>query len=73
MERGHRHVVSDATGLTNIDEVKRITWIGLFVNLGLTALKFMGGILGNSQAVVADAVHSLSDMSTDLAILIGVR
>jgi cation diffusion facilitator family transporter len=53
--------------------VRRITWIGLIANMGLSALKFIAGIVGNSQAVVADAVHSLSDMSTDIAILLGVR
>ena len=54
-------------------EVRRITWIGLAGNLALTAVKFAAGWLGSSQAVVADAVHSLSDTATDLAILLGVR
>jgi len=53
--------------------IRRVTWIGLILNLLLSAFKFAGGVVGNSQAVVADAVHSLSDMTTDLAILIGVR
>jgi cation diffusion facilitator family transporter len=39
----------------------------------LSVLKFVAGIFGRSQAVVADAVHSLSDSSTDVAILVGVR
>lgn len=54
-------------------QVLRITWVGLFANVFLSAVKFAGGILGHSQAVVADAVHSLSDCVTDLAILIGAR
>ena len=54
-------------------QIKRITWIGLAVNLLLSAIKFVVGILGASQAVVADAVHSLSDMSTDFAVIFGVR
>ena len=53
--------------------VRKITWIGLAVNLLLTVLKFVGGFLGRSQAVVADAVHSVSDITTDVAILIGVK
>jgi len=53
--------------------IKRITWIGLVINILLTAFKFIVGILGNSQAVVADAFHSLSDMATDFAVLFGVR
>ncbi len=53
--------------------IRRVTWVGLVVNLALSALKLLLGIVGNSQALVADAVHSLSDVSTDLAILFGVR
>jgi len=43
------------------------------VNLLLSAIKFFLGIVGHSHAVVADAVHSLSDMGTDLLILLGVK
>ncbi|MGD2174172.1 MAG: cation diffusion facilitator family transporter [Candidatus Brocadiaceae bacterium] len=62
-----------ATDPAHVREVKRVTWIGLAVNLLLAALKLAGGILGASQVVIADAVHSLSDSSTDVAILVGVR
>ncbi|MBN1477732.1 cation transporter [Candidatus Sumerlaeota bacterium] len=54
-------------------EVRRVTWWGLIINLLLSALKFAGGILGSSQAVVADAIHSLSDSVTDVAVLVGLR
>jgi len=54
-------------------EVVRITWIGMGVNILLTILKFFFGIIGRSQAAVADAVHSFSDLGTDLAVLFGVR
>lgn len=50
-----------------------MTWIGLFVNIGLSVLKFIVGWLGHSQAVIADAFHSLSDLLTDLAVLFGLR
>ena len=53
-------------------EVRRVTWIGLAVNLFLSAFKFVAGVLGHSQVVVADAVHSLSDSTTDIALLVGV-
>ncbi|MBU0520331.1 cation diffusion facilitator family transporter [bacterium] len=56
-----------------ISEIKRVTWWGLLINVGLSGLKFVVGIIGSSQAVVADAVHSLSDLSTDFAIIFGVR
>ncbi|MFH1537656.1 MAG: cation diffusion facilitator family transporter [bacterium] len=54
-------------------EVRRVTIAGLIVNLFLSAFKFVAGVLGHSQAVVADSVHSLSDSVTDVAILVGVR
>lgn len=41
------------------------------MNLALTVLKAVFGVLGGSQALVADAVHSLSDMITDLAVVAG--
>jgi cation diffusion facilitator family transporter len=52
---------------------KRVTWIGAIVNLGLFGLKWLGGILGHSQALIADAVHSLSDLLTDFITLLGVH
>jgi len=57
----------------DVRQVRLVTWVGLLVNLGLSALKFALGLLGRSQAVVADAVHSLSDIATDAAVLVGVR
>lgn len=51
--------------------VRKVTWIGLIINLVLTAFKFVAGILGSSQAVVADAIHSLSDCTTDIAVILG--
>ena len=57
----------------NRREVQQITWIGLAVNFVLFLLKYTVGILGVSHAVIADAVHSLSDMATDLAVLFGVK
>lgn len=56
----------------DLNVIRRVTLIGMVVNVVLSALKFAGGIIGGSQAVVADAVHSLSDMTTDVAILVGV-
>lgn len=57
----------------NVAQIKRVTWIGIVVNLGLATVKFIVGFLGGSQAVIADAVHSLSDMFTDFAVILGVR
>ena len=54
-------------------EIRRVTWWGLIVNLLLAAVKFVFGVVGASHALVADAVHSLSDSVTDVAVLIGAR
>lgn len=43
------------------------------VNLVIAALKFVGGVVWSSQALIADAVHSVSDLTTDIAVLLGVK
>ena len=53
-------------------EIRRVTLCGLAANLGLSAVKFLFGVVGASQSLVADAVHSLSDCVTDIAVLVGV-
>lgn len=53
--------------------VRRATLAGLAANLVLAALKFVVGTLTRSQALVADAAHSTSDLATDVAILAGSR
>ncbi len=55
-----------------IEQAEHITWIGFFSNLLLTGGKFFAGILGNSAAMIADAIHSLSDFITDIVVLIFV-
>jgi len=78
MAHAHRHGDQDRDQLSAGDaarahEVRRVTWIALLSNLLISATKLTAGILGHSQAVVADAVHSASDSVTDVAILVGVR
>jgi cation diffusion facilitator family transporter len=51
--------------------VRKVTWIGLFVNLFLSGLKFVAGVYGRSQALIADAIHSLTDLTTDIAVIAG--
>jgi len=54
-------------------KVSRVGWVGLLCNLALAAAKAAAGILGHSQAVLADALHSLTDSVTDIAVILGVR
>ncbi len=53
-------------------QIYKVTIAGGAVNVILLAFKFMAGILGHSAAMIADAVHSLSDFVTDLIVLIFV-
>ena len=50
-----------------------VTLVGLWVNVFLTIGKYIAGFAGNSSAMVADATHSLSDLLTDFAVLLGLR
>ena len=54
-------------------EIYRVTLIGAAVNVVLLLFKFVAGIVGHSAAMVADAVHSLSDFITDGIVLLFVR
>jgi len=54
-------------------QIQNITLISLVANIVLSVIKFLIGFFGNSQAVVADALHSFSDTSSDLVILFGVK
>ena len=53
--------------------IYRVTWIGSIINFLLLVFKFVAGIIGNSAAMVADAVHSLSDFVTDIIVIAFVR
>lgn len=54
-------------------EIYKITIVGSCVNFLLLVFKFAAGILGHSAAMLADAVHSLSDFVTDIIVLVFVR
>ena len=55
------------------NEIYKVTLIGSIVNVVLLICKFTAGILGNSAAMIADAVHSLSDFVTDVVVLVFVH
>jgi len=51
----------------------KVTLVGTASNLLLSIIKLIGGIIGNSAALVADAVHSISDLLTDVIVLITLK
>ncbi len=63
----------DMGGNSRENEIYRVTIIGSVVNFLLLLFKFLAGFVGHSSAMIADAVHSLSDFATDLIILVFVR
>lgn len=52
---------------------RTVTLVGVFVNVFLIALKLVAGVLGKSQALIADAIHSVSDLFTDAIVLLGLK
>ena len=69
---GNENNIENNTVATNA-AIRRITWLGAIINLFLVGFKFAAGIWGHSSVIIADAVHSLSDLITDAAILLGMR
>ncbi|KAI8949950.1 cation efflux family-domain-containing protein [Xylaria longipes] len=69
---GHHHHHHDNVYLTSTnknDAGVRITRIGLYSNLGMAVAKGVGGYAFNSQAMVADAIHSVTDLASDILTL----
>jgi cation diffusion facilitator family transporter len=54
-------------------QIRFITNVSIVSNLALSVMKFAVGLLAGSIALIADGVHSLSDMATDVAVLLGVH
>lgn len=58
---------------TREKEIYKVTLWGSLVNFVLLLLKFIAGFIGHSAAMIADAVHSLSDFVTDIIVVVFVR
>ena len=66
--------MSDTYDAQKIARLKsRVTIVGALVNVFLSIIKIGFGIIGQSAALIADGVHSLSDLASDLLVLIAVR
>ncbi len=63
--------------LYNADQIlklkSRVTYIGALVNIFLTVIKIGIGILGQSAALIADGLHSLSDLISDFFVIIAIK
>lgn len=56
-----------------INSIYKVTIIGAVINILLTTAKIIAGIIGKSSAMIADGIHSLSDMVTDLIVIVFVK
>ncbi len=59
--------------MNQVSQIIRVTIWGLCLNLFLVGLKLAVGIVVGSAALVADAVHSISDLFTDIVVILGIR
>lgn len=58
---------------TTSEEVRigrHVTWVGFWTNTALSVFKILAGVFGRSSAMIADGVHSASDLLTDVAVII---
>ena len=75
----HSHPLAastDATGErapTRFAEGRRITWVSVWVNVVLTAMQIVVGWIAHSQSLIADAMHTLSDIVSDAFVLYANR
>ncbi|MHC4388108.1 MAG: cation diffusion facilitator family transporter [Planctomycetota bacterium] len=64
----HNHKVAEAN-----KQIRSVTNLGIVANAVLSVVKVVVGVLAGSVALVADGIHSISDMATDIAVLLGVH
>lgn len=72
MANDHDHVIDTET-LQRYPEIRKVTIAGALVNTILAVAKIVGGIIGHSQALIADGIHSFSDLATDGLVLISAK
>lgn len=61
------------SAMKHLSQVMRVTLVGLCLNVFLAGLKLGVGVVVGSAALVADAVHSVSDLATDVIAIVGIR
>ncbi len=64
---------SDPTSRSPVPQPQRLAQLGLVINAGLAVIKLVAGLVGNSYALVADAVESSTDMVGSLVVWSGLR
>ncbi len=71
---GHSHAHPHPTkGELRYKEIRKVTLIGSVVDLSLGVAKIIGGVIASSTALIADGVHSLSDLATDIIVIYAAK
>jgi len=71
MSEGNHTSNTDAS--SNLAAGLRVTWVGVAVNVVLIVFKLWAGLASRSQALIADGIHSISDLFGDFVVLLGLR
>ncbi|MEE9326775.1 MAG: cation diffusion facilitator family transporter [Cocleimonas sp.] len=58
---------------TRYEEIRNVTVVGIIVNVLLSVAQITGGLLSHSQALLADGIHTLSDLASDFVVLIAAK
>jgi len=66
-------MIEGSVAESNWQAKRRVTLVGVAVNLALAVGKIIGGVLGHSQALIADGIHSFSDLASDVLVLVAAR
>ena len=59
--------------LSHNKSIQKVTYVGMVVNIALAIIKILCGLSVGSIALLADGFHSFSDLSTDIAVLVGIQ
>ncbi len=69
----HHHEPMFVPGEARYRDARKATLVGAVVNIVLSVVKILAGWLGSSHALIADGIHSLSDLATDAVVLVAAK
>ena len=69
----HVHTNAEKPGTVRYKETRNVTLVGMIVNIGLALAQLIGGTFAHSQALIADGMHTLSDLASDVVVLIAAK
>jgi cation diffusion facilitator family transporter len=73
MSGSHHHEPAFVQGEARYLDARKVTIVGAVVNIVLSVVKILAGWLGSSHALIADGIHSLSDLATDAVVLLAAK